>query len=93
MTEKELERHLAKAVKDRGGVCYKFSSPGHVGVPDRIVALPNGKTGFVEVKNPEGGELSPIQVYELKRLTRLGHKSFVLNKPEMINQILDAIEK
>ncbi len=93
MTEKELEQHLVKAVKDRKGICYKFCSPGHTGVPDRIVLFPEGRIGFVEVKSPEGGEVTPLQVIELKRLARLGFKSYVLNRPEKINVVLDDIQR
>ena len=47
-------------VKALGGVAYKFTSPAHRGVADRIVCLPDGQTWFVEVKT-EGGRLSALQ--------------------------------
>lgn len=93
MTEKELEKHLVQAVKNRNGICYKFNSPGHSGVPDRLVLFPGGKIGFIEVKSPEGGKLKPLQVMELKRINNLGFKCFVLNSPERINAILDDIQR
>ena len=37
-------------VKEYGGICPKFVSPGYDGMPDRIVLLPKGKFAFVEVK-------------------------------------------
>ena len=52
MRENEIEAKLVKAVKDVGGVCWKFTSPGTAGVPDRIVLMPSGRIGFVEVKAP-----------------------------------------
>lgn len=50
MREKQVEQALVKAVKASGGICPKFVSPGLSGVPDRLVLLPNGRIGFVEVK-------------------------------------------
>ena len=60
MLEKQVEAHLVKRVKELGGRAYKFTSPAHRGVADRIVCLPNGQTWFVEVKT-EGGRLSALQ--------------------------------
>ena len=48
--EKSIEQKLVKAVKARGGICPKLVSPGFDGMPDRIVLLPHGRMGFVEVK-------------------------------------------
>lgn len=50
MREKVIERKLVQAVKSAGGVAPKFVSPGFDGMPDRIVLLPGGHLGFVEVK-------------------------------------------
>lgn len=60
MRESEIERRFCWAVARLGGVTYKFKSPTHVGVADRIACLPNGETWFVELKAP-GGRLSPKQ--------------------------------
>ena len=60
MREKEVEKKLVQAVKARGGICLKWVSPGFDGMPDRIVFLPKGKIGFVEVKAP-GERPRPLQ--------------------------------
>ena len=52
MREKTVEQKLVKAVKNRGGICPKLVCPGFDGMPDRLVLLPDGKVGFVEVKAP-----------------------------------------
>lgn len=52
MREKEVEAALVKAAKKRNGVALKFVSPGLSGVPDRLVLLPDGKIGFIELKAP-----------------------------------------
>lgn len=60
MREKDIERHFVKRVEALGGVAYKFNSPSHRGVADRIVCLPDGKVWFVELKAPDG-RLSALQ--------------------------------
>ena len=44
--EKLIEQKLVKAVKARGGISPKFISPGFVGMPDRLVLMPEGKLFF-----------------------------------------------
>ena len=70
MLEKNIEAHLVKSVRRIGGVAYKFTSPAHRGVADRIVCLPDGSTHFVELKT-EGGRLSPLQKIFADEMTRL----------------------
>ena len=55
MREKIIEQHLVMAVKNSGGIAPKLVSPGFDGMPDRLVLLPGGKIGFVEVKAPGKG--------------------------------------
>ena len=90
MREKTIEQHLVKAVKNSGGIAPKLVSPGFVGMPDRLVLLPGGKIGFVEVKAP-GKEPRPLQVARHGLLRRLGFKVYVLDDPEQIGGILDEI--
>ncbi len=58
--ESDLENLLKWHVARMGGKSWKFESPGHSGVSDQIVCLPDGSTWFVEVKK-RGGRLSPQQ--------------------------------
>lgn len=90
MREKEVEQKLVKAVKHNGGVCWKFTSPGTAGVPDRLILMPFGKLAFVEVKAP-GEKPRPLQVSRMKLLKRLGFKVFVLDNPEDIEKILKEV--
>lgn len=71
MREKIIEQHLVKAVKNSGGIAPKLVSPGFDGMPDRLVLLPGGKIGFVEVKAP-GKEPRPLQVARHGLLRRAG---------------------
>jgi hypothetical protein len=52
MREKQIERKLMLAVKSMEGIAPKLVCPGFDGMPDRIVLLPGGHIGFVEVKAP-----------------------------------------
>lgn len=60
MREKTVEQKLVKAVRAAGGICPKWIAPGFDGLPDRIVLLPGGRMGFVEVKAP-GKKARPLQ--------------------------------
>lgn len=91
MREKSIEEKLVEAVKAAGGVCWKFTSPGTAGVPDRIVLMPSGKIAFVEVKAP-GKTPRPLQRLRIKTLRRLGFKTFVLDSPDQIGGIIDEVQ-
>ena len=90
MREKTIEQKLVKAVKAKGGIAPKFVSPGFSGVPDRLILLPDGKCGFVEVKTP-GRKPRPLQESRIRLLRRLGFKVYVLDGAEQIGGILDEI--
>ena len=89
MREKYIEQRLTRAVKNRGGLGEKWNS-GTAGWPDRIILLPDGKFGFVEVKAP-GKEPRPLQVHRHEQLRALGYPVFVLDHPGQIEIILDEI--
>ena len=91
MREREIERKLVSAVKSRGGICPKFVSPGFDGMPDRVVLLPHGKLGFVEVKRP-GEHPRPLQTARLRILRKLGFLVFVLDGEEQIGGMIDEIQ-
>lgn len=90
MLEKNIEVELSGSVKKKKGLCLKFTSPSMRGIPDRIILLPKGKVGFVEVKRP-GQRPRPIQVKRIKQLRELGFKVFVLDGKEQIENIIQKI--
>ena len=90
MREKEIEQKLTRAVKDLGGICPKFVSPGMNGMPDRIVLLPKDRMAFVEVKAP-GERPRPLQMARHRLLRRLGFRVYVLDSVEQIEVILSQI--
>ena len=87
MLEKQIEAYLVKSVRRIGGVAYKFTSPAHRGVADRIVCLPNGQTWFVELKT-EGGRLSPLQKVFGDEMARLKQNYCVLWNKEQIDEFI-----
>ena len=90
MREKTLERKIAEAVKAMGGIAPKFISPGFAGMPDRLVILPDGKCGFVEVKR-RGEKPRPLQQIRHGMLRRLGFKVYVLDCEGQIEGVLHEI--
>ena len=90
MLERAIEQRLVEAVRKAGGLCPKFVSPGWDGVPDRIVLLPCGKLGFVELKAP-GQKLRPLQRRRREQLERLGFRVFVVDGVEQIGGVLHEI--
>ena len=90
MREKEIELQLVKAVKNKGGRAVKFMSPGFDGMPDRLVLLPGGTCGFVEVKAP-GKKPRALQVVRHEMLKAWGFKVYVLDAKEQIEEIINDI--
>lgn len=91
MREKVIEHQLVMEVKAIGGIAPKLVSPGFDGMPDRMVLLPGGRIGFVEVKAP-GKVPRPLQAARHRLLSRLGFRVFTLDAPEQIGGILDEIQ-
>ena len=91
MREKELERKLVTAVKRRGGICPKLTSPGFDGMPDRLVLMPGGHLAFVEVKAP-GKKPRPLQEARHQQLRSLGFLVYTLDDTAQIGGILDEIQ-
>ena len=90
MREKIIEEKFTKAVKQKGGVCWKFTSPGTAGVPDRIVLMPKGHIAFVEVKAPTQ-KPRPRQLSRHKLLRRLGFQVYVLDTLEDIDKFIKEV--
>lgn len=91
MREAEIEKRLKNGIRQIGGRCYKFVSPGNDGVPDRIVVLPGGKIVFIELK-AETGRLSPLQRIQITRLRGLNADVRVLKGLSAVNQFLEEMK-
>lgn len=71
MRESQIEARLARMVRERGGLCYKFISPSNPGVPDRIIITPDGRTVYIELKT-ETGRLQRIQEWQISEMRKRG---------------------
>lgn len=68
--EAKVENYLLDKATKNGFLCYKFTSPGRRGVPDRII-IGRGHTVFIETKAPNG-EPSKIQKLTIKKMRAAG---------------------
>ena len=85
MRESTIEKHLVAKVKAMGGIAYKFTSPAHRGVADRVVVLPGGVVWFVELKAP-GGRLSELQKIFQSDMARMSQKYACLWSKEHVDE-------
>ena len=88
--ERDIERYLVRRAVEHGGKAYKWVSPGHVGVADRIVLLPGGVVWFVELKTATG-RLSPWQKLFAADLRRMGMNYIVIRSKEDVDELLQRI--
>ena len=91
MREKIIEKELVRAVKDKGGIAPKFTSPGFDGMPDRLVLLPSGRMAFVELKAP-GKKPRALQLSRHRLFRRLGFKVYVIDEINQIDSVLEEID-
>ncbi len=91
MREKAIEKKLVMAANRRGGMAVKFTSPGMNGMPDRLVLLPDGRMGFVELKAP-GKKPRLVQELRMRQLRRLGFYAVVIDGADQIGGVLDEIQ-
>jgi len=82
MLERDIERALCKRVKELGGMCEKFTSPGKRSVPDRLVTLPGPRYIFVELKAP-GKKPTEAQKKDHERRRALGCDVRVIDSMEV----------
>ena len=90
MKESSIERRFVNGIKKRGGLALKFTSPGHAGVPDRLVLLPRGRIVFVELKT-ETGRLTPLQIDTHNRMRNLGAEVRTLYGKQYVDGFLEEI--
>lgn len=90
MMEKEIESYLTHRAREMGGRAFKFISPGCSGVPDRIVILPGGKIGFLELKSP-GEKPRREQEHRIRQLRNLGCMAWVADSTEEVDRFLCSL--
>lgn len=90
MRERTIETRLVNEVKKRGGLALKWTCPGHAGVPDRIIILPDGKTVYVELKAP-GKKMRPLQEHWARVLTKMGHAHYLIDSPVGVDAFIEEV--
>lgn len=88
MKEADIEREVCKYAESCGFMVRKFTSPGIVGVPDRIF-IGFGLVFFIEFK-ALGGKLSAMQEREMNRIREHGVKCFVVYDVDDGKRIIDG---
>ena len=89
VSEKMIEQYLTDRIKQRGGICLKYSNPGMVGFPDRVCLLPDGVTLWVELKSKDG-RLNEVQKIRIRQLRGMGHTVNVCRSKEDVDEVLES---
>ena len=89
--ERDIEKWLTKRIRILGGKSYKWTSPGNVGVPDRIYILPKGLVCFAELKT-DTGQLSEAQKYQIRQLRERGAWVEVVRGMEEAKELIRKME-
>jgi hypothetical protein len=91
MLEKNIEAKVCGYARERGLLAYKFTSPAHAAVPDRLFVLPNGRMFFCEFKR-QGQKPTPAQEREHLRLRQHKVSVFVIDNVDdglrMVDEML-----
>jgi hypothetical protein len=88
--ESEIERKVCEYAKKLGCYVRKFSSPGHRGVPDRLLITPCGTVFFIEFKTPTG-KLSELQKDEIAQINRRGLRVYVIDSVDQGIEVLTIV--
>lgn len=88
MLEKQIEKAVCDYAKEKGILVYKFSSPSHAAVPDRMFILPGGRMFMIEFKAPGKKPTAP-QTREHMRLEAMGVPVWVADTILLGKEIID----
>lgn len=89
--ERYVEDYLRRRCKEEGILCYKWTSPGHAGVPDDII-IGHGKTIYVECKS-RTGRTSDQQEHRIREMRNAGADVRVCNSREIIDDVIKDIKR
>lgn len=92
MKETQIEAKLVRKVRALGGMCFKFTSPGNPGVPDRLILLPGGRVVFTELKTGVG-RLSAVQKWQIGEMQKRGADVRVLRGLEAVNAFVEEVSQ
>ena len=88
--ERDVEAYLVRLLKLDTAECFKWTSPGVRGVPDRIV-LSAGRIWFVELKRPTmRPRINQVMMHE--RLARQGFDVRVIASKEEAKALAEEVK-
>ena len=89
MLEQDVEARLVARCRQAGFLCWKFTSPGRAGVPDRVVITPHA-TVFVETKRP-GGRLRRLQAVTFARMRQTGAEVHAVDTIAGVDELVERL--
>ena len=89
MLEEKIESAVCDHARKSGLLVYKFSSPGHAAVPDRLFVLPGGGMFFIEFKRT-GEHPTVPQEREHNKLRSHGVTVYVVDDVQYGKAIIDC---
>lgn len=90
MLEKEIEKKVCAYAKECGCLVFKFVSPSHRSVPDRLFIAPGGRVFFIEFKAP-GKKPTEAQILKIDTMLVQGAFVYVVDDIERGKGIIDLL--
>lgn len=90
--ERDVESYLVDELKKAGYPCIKFQPDNKVGMPDRIVLLPQGKVIWAELKT-DNGRLEEIQKLQHRKLQQAGHRVVVIWNRDGVDALVKELSE
>ena len=90
ISEKVLEKSLAKQVQELGGWAIKLPAYLIAGLPDRLLLMPNGRAYFAEVKST-GETPKRLQQVIINKIKKLGFEVFIISDNATLDEAINKI--
>lgn len=93
MIEKDIENKLNRELRKLDFISLKFVSPGHRGVPDRLIIGHYGNIYLVELKRSKDYKITKLQRYWNRVFSSRFVKSFIIHNDEELKAFIEDIKK
>ena len=88
MLERDIEKRVKEYARSKNWLAYKFTSPGHIGVPDGLFISPVGFVIFMEFKQI-GKKPTAMQQRAIDRINQQGVMALVVDSVEQGEGLID----